>query len=74
MCNRGGFFVLIVISIRIHYTCATMSGFYDSFDVAVIGGGHAGIEAALASARMGLKTLLITQTIDSIGRDRKSVV
>ena len=45
-----------------------MSGFYDSFDVAVIGGGHAGIEAALASARMGLKTLLITQTIDSIGR------
>ncbi len=42
--------------------------FYDSFDVAVVGGGHAGIEAALASARMGLKTVLITQTIDSIGR------
>jgi tRNA uridine 5-carboxymethylaminomethyl modification enzyme len=45
-----------------------MAGFYDSFDVAVVGGGHAGIEAALASARMGLKTVLITQTIDSIGR------
>lgn len=45
-----------------------MAGYYDSFDVAVVGGGHAGIEAALSSARLGLKTLLITQTIDSIGR------
>lgn len=45
-----------------------MSGFYDSFDVAVVGGGHAGIEASLACARMGLKTLLITQSIDAIGR------
>ena len=45
-----------------------MSGFYDFYDVAVVGGGHAGIEAALASARMGLKTVLITQTIDSIAR------
>ena len=45
-----------------------MAGFYDSFDVAVVGGGHAGIEACLACARMGLKTLLVTQTIDSIGR------
>ena len=42
--------------------------FYDSFDVAVCGGGHAGIEASLACARMGLKTILITQSIDSIGR------
>ena len=45
-----------------------MAGFYDYFDVAVVGGGHAGIEASLACARMGLKTVLITQTIDSIGR------
>ncbi len=45
-----------------------MAGFYDSFDIAVVGGGHAGIEASLAAARLGLKTLLITQTIDSIGR------
>ncbi|MBQ0050482.1 MAG: tRNA uridine-5-carboxymethylaminomethyl(34) synthesis enzyme MnmG [Treponema sp.] len=45
-----------------------MSGFYDFYDVAVVGGGHAGIEAALACARMGLKTVLITQTIDSISR------
>ena len=43
-------------------------GFYDYYDVAVVGAGHAGIEAALASARMGLKTVLITQTPDAIGR------
>ena len=42
--------------------------FYDSFDVAVVGAGHAGIEASLACARMGLKTVLITQSVDTIGR------
>lgn len=42
--------------------------FYDSFDVAVVGGGHAGTEACLACARMGLKTVLITQSVDSIAR------
>ncbi len=36
------------------------------FDIVVIGGGHAGCEAALASARLGLETLLITLNIDSI--------
>ena len=39
---------------------------YD-FDVAVIGGGHAGVEAALASARLGTKTVLISLTFDGIG-------
>ena len=43
-------------------------GFYDYYDVAVVGAGHAGIEAACASSRMGLKTVLITQTPDAIGR------
>ncbi|MFA6864937.1 MAG: tRNA uridine-5-carboxymethylaminomethyl(34) synthesis enzyme MnmG, partial [Sphaerochaetaceae bacterium] len=38
------------------------------FDTIVIGGGHAGIEACLAPARMGFKTLLITQNLDAIGR------
>lgn len=39
-----------------------------NYDIIVIGGGHAGIEASLACARMKMKTLLITQSIDSIGR------
>lgn len=38
----------------------------NSYDVIVIGGGNAGCEAALATARLGLKTLLLTQNIDSI--------
>ena len=38
------------------------------FDAIVIGGGHAGIEAALALPRLGFNTLLVTQSIDTIGR------
>ena len=38
------------------------------YDVIVVGGGHAGIEAALAAARIGFKTLMITQSLDAIGR------
>ena len=38
------------------------------YDVIVIGGGHAGTEAALAPARMGLKTLLLTHNIDTLGQ------
>jgi len=38
-----------------------------SFDVIVVGGGHAGIEAALACARLGLKTMLITGNPDNVG-------
>lgn len=40
----------------------------DNFDVIVIGGGHAGTEAALAAARMGVKTLLLTHNIETLGQ------
>ncbi len=38
-----------------------------NYDIIVIGGGHAGIEASLAAARMGVKTLLITMLVEQIG-------
>ena len=45
------------------------------FDIAVIGAGHAGIEAALAAARMGMRTLCFTVNLDAVGkmciRDRR---
>ena len=39
---------------------------YEDYDVAVIGAGHAGCEAALACARLGLKTIVFTVSVDSI--------
>ena len=42
--------------------------FPDIFDVSVVGGGHAGTEAALAAARMGQKTLLLTHNIETLGQ------
>ena len=42
--------------------------FPEHFDVIVVGGGHAGTEAALAAARMGCNTLLLTHSIDTLGQ------
>lgn len=39
-----------------------------SYDVIVVGSGHAGVEAALASARLGCSTLLLTQNLDTVGQ------
>ena len=44
-----------------------MAYFVDNCDVAVIGAGHAGIEAALAAARLGLHTILFTINLDAVG-------
>ena len=45
-----------------------MFTFPKTYDVLVIGAGHAGIEAALAAARMGAQTLMLTQNLDTIGQ------
>ncbi|WP_018691236.1 tRNA uridine-5-carboxymethylaminomethyl(34) synthesis enzyme MnmG [Algicola sagamiensis] len=42
--------------------------YHEAFDVIVIGGGHAGTEAALAAARMGMNTLLLTHNVDTLGQ------
>lgn len=45
-----------------------MKNAHNQYDVIVIGGGHAGTEACLASARMGCKTLLLTHNLDTLGQ------
>ena len=45
-----------------------MAHFISDYDVVVVGSGHAGIEAALAAARIGVRTLILTQNLDTIGQ------
>ena len=42
--------------------------FHEKFDIIVVGGGHAGTEASLAAARMGMNTLLLTHNMDTLGQ------
>ena len=47
---------------------AALVAFSEKYDVIVVGGGHAGTEAALAAARMGRKTLLLSHNIETLGQ------
>src|SRR5829696_6993120 len=55
------------VTVRTYVTISARDPNHPKFDVIVIGGGHAGSEACAASARVGAKTLLLTQKLDTIG-------
>ncbi len=58
----------ILVSLEFPFDLGKIMFYQNSFDVIVIGGGHAGTEAALAAARVGSKTLLLTHNIDTLGQ------
>ncbi|MCR3754589.1 MAG: 5-carboxymethylaminomethyluridine-tRNA synthase subunit MnmG [Candidatus Westeberhardia cardiocondylae] len=60
-------YLMDVQNIFTEYLIQYFMSYYKNFDVIVIGGGHAGVEASMASARMGCCTLLLTHNIDMIG-------
>lgn len=63
----SAFFLAIKSSYSTDLSTAIMN-YTDSFDLIVVGGGHAGTEAALAAARAGVATLLLTHNIDTLGQ------
>jgi tRNA uridine 5-carboxymethylaminomethyl modification enzyme len=59
--------IIIAVSLRLKLSFKNMA-FQEHFEVIVVGGGHAGTEAALAAARAGRCTLLLTHSIETLGQ------